>query len=379
MSCAVAVRVADKNQEAILHFSQVYQIVSSRAPGIEISKDGESHCLKVENESFPILNWNGDSSGWPYFLILASKQALGIDDYSFIYKLKVLPDGCLSGKDINGRAYSAQPLNSVLSSNDLLGKGSGVCSVSPGTACEAELESLEDLLEKIRQGEFYAALTEELSEKIKKIADEMIAFRKDLQKKIEPSIVGLVINEIPETSNELEGINETLEKSTMKIMDINDEILGLCANRLQEFSCLVSELAMIGEGKGEESTDRGKAKSLEKQVMVDQDMATKLIEKHIESFEKIRNLSMNMTEPLCFQDLVGQRIQKIVRLVKSMEERIKDLVETLGVRLQEYKKTQDTISDHNHDNAEGGSLLKGPQKDGEGLNQSAVDELLASL
>lgn len=379
MSCAVAVRIGGKSQDAILHFSQVYQIISSQAPGIEISKDGGFHCLKVENESFPILNWNGDSSEWPYFLILTSKQALGIEGYSFIYRLRVLPDGCLSGKDINGSGYSAQPLNSVLSSNNLSGKGSGVWPMSPGRVCEADLDSLENLVEKIRQGEFYAALTEELSEKIKKIADEMIAFRKDLQKKIEPSIVGLVINEIPETSNELEGINETLEKSTMKIMDINDEILGLCANRLQEFSCLVSELAMVGEGKGEESTDQGKAKSLEKQLMVDRDMATKLIEKHIESFEKIRNLSMNMTEPLCFQDLVGQRIQKIVRLVKSMEERIKDLVETLGVRLQEYKKAQDIVSDHSHDNAEGGSVLKGPQKEGEGLNQSAVDELLASL
>ncbi len=379
MSCAVAVRMGEKNQHAILYFTQVYQIVSSDTPGIKISEDGESHCLEIEDESFPILNWNVDSIGWPYFLILTSRQALGIKDYSFIYRLKVSPDGCVSGKDIHGRVYSAQPLSFVLSGNNVSDEDLDECSVSPGSVCEAELESLEKLLEKIRQGEFYAALTGELSEKIKKIADEMIAFRKDLQKKIEPSIVGLVINEIPETSNELEGINETLEKSTMKIMDINDEILGLCANRLQEFNCLASEVAMIGEREGDESADEGKVKSFERKLMVDSGLATKLIEKHIESFEKIRNLSMNMTEPLCFQDLVGQRIQKIVRLVKSMEERIKDLVETLGVRLQEYKKTQDTISDHRQENAEGGSLLKGPQNDGEGLNQSAVDELLASL
>ncbi|HDG96729.1 MAG TPA: hypothetical protein ENG73_00945, partial [Desulfobacterales bacterium] len=201
------------------------------------------------------------------------------------------------------------------------------------------------------------------------------------QKKIEPNIVGLVTNEIPETSNELEGVNETLEKSTMKIMDIADEILALCASRLQEFNCLISETCVEQEeGSVEEGEETNKWDLMERQFSLNTDLTREMIEKHIKSFEKIRKLSMNMTEPLCFQDLVGQRIQRIVKLVKSMEDRVQDLVVTLGVKLQKHRENPDmTFEQVNKEVGKDHSLLKGPQKEGEGLNQSAVDELLASL
>ena len=384
MNCAVSVRMGENNEQAILDSTRVYQIVSSEARGVRILRDGQSYYLEIENHSFPIINWDRESDRWPYFLILTSNQALGIRDYSFIFRVKVLPNGCLSGIDINGKTYIAQPLSFVLSGQNLSDEDAYVSSMAPGPIGNIELESLEETLEKIKEEQFYAALTEELSEKIKKIAEEMIAFRKDIQKKIEPNIVGLVIKEFPETSNELEGINETLENSTMKIIDINDEILGICADRLQEFSCLISE-AMPGnevETVGNEKIDQieKRFELLSGQLSTNFDIASELIKKHFESFEKIRKLSMNMTEPLCFQDLVGQRIQRIVKLVKSMEERVADLVATLGVKLQKYRENPNlSFEQINEEVGKEHALLKGPQREGEGLTQSAVDELLASL
>ena len=381
MSCAIAVNIGEDKEQTILHMSQVSQIVSSKANGVRVVRKEKVSCVEMDGHTFSIIDANAEPHNWPFFLILASEEALGIKDFRLLFGVKVLSNGCLTGKDIDGKGYTGKPFDvSTLNKNHVGCKGE-MCELKKAQSPLKQLDSIEEVLNKLRQGEFYAALTEELSEKIKRIADEMIAFRKDLQKKIEPNIVGLVTNEIPETSNELEGVNETLEKSTMKIMDIADEILALCASRLQEFNCLISETCVEQEeGSVEEGEETNKWDLMERQFSLNTDITREMIEKHIKSFEKIRKLSMNMTEPLCFQDLVGQRIQRIVKLVKSMEDRVQDLVVTLGVKLQKHRENPDmTFEQVNKEVGKDHSLLKGPQKEGEGLNQSAVDELLASL
>jgi hypothetical protein len=89
------------------------------------------------------------------------------------------------------------------------------------------------MIKKLKEGEFFELLTMEFSGKIKEVAKELIDFRKDIQSKIEPDIVEIASKDIPEASNQLEGINETLEKSTMKIMDINDAQMELAQNQFQ--------------------------------------------------------------------------------------------------------------------------------------------------
>ena len=53
--------------------------------------------------------------------------------------------------------------------------------------------------------------------------------------------------------------------------------------------------------------------------------------------KRISELSYSMLEPLSFQDLVGQRIQRIIHLVKSMETHIEDLVISCGIKIQKHK------------------------------------------
>lgn len=181
----------------------------------------------------------------------------------------------------------------------------------------------------------------------------------DIQNKIEPDIVEMAAKEIPEASNQLEGINETLEESTMKIMDINEEQLGLAERQLARLGVLLPEVE-AGDGDREEMSG--------------------VLREQRECLQGIKDLSLRMMEPLSFQDLVGQRIQKIIRLVKTMEARIEDIIISFGLKIQRHKQNPDkTFEELRREVEEYKCELKGPQRQGEGLGQSQIDELLATL
>jgi len=75
-------------------------------------------------------------------------------------------------------------------------------------------------------------------------------------------------------------------------------------------------------------------------------------------------------EACSFQDITGQRVSKVVKSITYVEERVNALVEIWGkdqlseVEIEyQSKKTEDE------------KLLNGPQLDGEGLDQDAIDAL----
>ena len=103
-------------------------------------------------------------------------------------------------------------------------------------------------------------------------------------------------------------------------------------------------------------------------------------QRQIEVLEKMRDLSLSMLEPLSFQDLVGQRIQRIIQMVGAIERRIEDLVVSCGIKLQKYKENPTkTFNELEQAVVDYKSELKGPQRKGEGLDQNEIDALLASM
>jgi len=227
-----------------------------------------------------------------------------------------------------------------------------------GEISHDEIEKLEQMIGEMRQGQFFESLTMEFSGKLKEIAREMIEFRKDIQEKIEPVMVGLAEYAMPEASNQLEGINETLEKSTMKILDINEEQVELINHQLDSLKSILS-----GNGDGK-----------------NRDEIFKLIEQQVEILNRLSALSMRMMEPLSFQDLVGQRIQKLVKMIKLTETRIGDLIISFGIRLQKYREDPNrTFDDLTQEVENFKSELAGPKNENEGLDQAGIDELLSGL
>jgi hypothetical protein len=106
----------------------------------------------------------------------------------------------------------------------------------------------------------------------------------------------------------------------------------------------------------------------------------KILKEQTETLRTIGKLSMSMMEPLSFQDLVGQRIQRIIKLVKSMEMRIEDLIISFGIKMQRHKEDPSkSFEDLAREVEDFKSELKGPQSEGEGLDQDSIDDLLASL
>lgn len=74
-------------------------------------------------------------------------------------------------------------------------------------------------------------------------------------------------------------------------------------------------------------------------------------------------------EACSFQDITGQRVNKVVKSVTYVEERINSLIEVWGknevanVKVVGEEKTDDE------------KLLSGPQMEGKGLDQAAIDAL----
>ena len=222
-----------------------------------------------------------------------------------------------------------------------------------------ELTDLKDVIVKVKNGEFFEALAAEVSGKIREVAQELVDFRNDIQNKIQPDIVEMAAKEIPEASNQLEGINETLEESTMKIMDINEEQMGLAESQLRRLETLLPE---VEAGSNDPVRMCGFLKEQRDCLVGNKD------------------LSLRMMEPLSFQDLVGQRIQKIIRLVKAMEVRIEDIIISFGLKMQRHRQDPDKSFEDLRKEVELYKCeLKGPQRQGEGLGQSQIDDLLAAL
>jgi chemotaxis regulatin CheY-phosphate phosphatase CheZ len=110
------------------------------------------------------------------------------------------------------------------------------------------------------------------------------------------------------------------------------------------------------------------------------EQARDLMKTHLQSFKELGSLALSMMEPLSFQDLVGQRIQRIIKLVKSMEVKIEDLIISFGIKMRRYKEDPNlSFEALRAEVEEFKGELKGPQREGEGLDQAAIDQLLGTL
>lgn len=98
---------------------------------------------------------------------------------------------------------------------------------------------------------------------------------------------------------------------------------------------------------------RAKTKSKKLQELCDQ-----LIENDNEVFEACS-----------FQDITGQRINKVVKSITYVEDRVTALVDVWG------KEELDKIVIKAEEKTEDEKLLEGPQMEGKGLSQSEVDAL----
>lgn len=137
---------------------------------------------------------------------------------------------------------------------------------------------------------------------------------------------------IPTASDELDAIVQATEVATNTIMDSTEEIESVMANL---------------EG---------------------------------ENADKLMNATTNIYEACGFQDITGQRITKVVKALKDIEDKIEGLVTAFGSEIDKVKASLPTEEPH-LDTAElsDEDLLGGPQQEGVASSQAEIDALLASF
>jgi hypothetical protein len=172
--------------------------------------------------------------------------------------------------------------------------------------------------------------------------------------------------------DDLEQIIEALEEPIGIIKDLVRDCGNSHASfaRLEELNTRLAEMVGRVQENGNilSGQDLAPDKSLE------------ALRRQMNVLKKISDLSLSMMEPLSFQDLVGQRIQRIIKLVKTMEMRIEDLIISFGIKFRRPREDPGkSYEDLKKDVEKYRAELKGPQREGQGLSQRAIDDLLATL
>jgi chemotaxis protein CheZ len=358
--------IIDGNLERLAFDPQDIEMIIPRySANLIFSVDDSELLLELNGNIYPVSSKINKETIRPYFIVLKSGAAYNATDYQMLFNVQNLDGSVISGIDTAGRKQLCKMSSKsrVQKQSEYNNSGNPFKANASGDLNEftaAEADQLKDVIQKMKRNEFFELLTMELSDKLKGVAKELIDFRKDIQSKIEPDIVEMASRDIPEASNQLECINETLEDSTMKIMDINEEQTELTSKQIRILKSLLKDK------KGEDGL------SLDDPISI--------LNKQIDVLKNIEELSLKMMEPLSFQDLVGQRIQRIIKLVRSMENRIEELIVSFGIKLIKHKENPDrSYEELNKDVDKYMSDLKGPQRAGEGLNQDSIDDLLNNL
>ena len=219
---------------------------------------------------------------------------------------------------------------------------------------------------------FFRNLTSEMTGGVKGLALLLIDFRRELKSKIHPNITDIATKYIPQAADQLEGVIETTEMAANKIMDNLENMEQNIGETRKIFASLrQGTIAVPGQEKDNHQIkiDKKAVKSI-----------SPLIDYVESSNENYLSLISDSFVQMSFQDLTGQRIKSIINLVSEIEEQIKGMVISFGLKLNEREKnphiSQDELQKVVDEKVE---ELSGPQKQGHGLDQAGIDDLLDNL
>ena len=94
--------------------------------------------------------------------------------------------------------------------------------------------------------------------------------------------------------------------------------------------------------------------------------------------EQVTNAVTQVYESCNFQDITGQRITKVVKTLKHIEDRVEALVAAFGDEIQKYRESHPSEEQPQQKSADE-KLLNGPQLPDDAGKQADIDALLASF
>ena len=184
--------------------------------------------------------------------------------------------------------------------------------------------------------------TDHLYHEIGELAKFINSAKKELQ---EVQGSSLADKEIPHASNQLEAIVQMTEQSTGRIMDE-------CENLTASLETLRDNLLAM-------------------EPPLDPDMLT-----GVDASLNDAGTSITKIFEACnFQDITGQRIQKVVKALQEIERQVLRMVVVFGLVQKEDSLDEATKAEFAQDR----QLLEGPSLPGQGLEQDDIDDILAKL
>jgi chemotaxis protein CheZ len=219
---------------------------------------------------------------------------------------------------------------------------------------------------------FFKKLASEMTGGVKELASVLIDFRREFKSKINPNITDIATKYIPEAAYQLDGVIETTEAAANKVMDNLENMERNIGGIKKVFDSLrEGSITIPGQEK-----DNHPIKMDEKTIIT----ISPLIDYMESSTEDYVSMISDSFTQMSFQDLTGQRIKRIINLVSEMEEKIKSMVISFGIKLNEREKnphvSQDELQRAVDEKVE---ELSGPQRQGQGLDQAGIDDLLANF
>lgn len=233
---------------------------------------------------------------------------------------------------------------------ELMGRVSDqlVTSLKKAIIKTVEKELAASLSTALLEGEFYRRVNVDLQEGLKQIYQEVKSARGGnkivcIDSEFDPQEL------FSETSDQLDAVLRTTEKAAVEIIDI--------VEKLQDLQATVSKIVKDFESGGVTKVNRRKLTEINQTLGMD-----------------LQNIMVSLS----FQDLTGQRIEKIINSIRQIEKIVREVMLSTGLMIQqrEQEPEKDIESLSVDAKNEASSKLEGPS---EGSNQGDVDDLLASL
>ncbi|WND01684.1 protein phosphatase CheZ [Temperatibacter marinus] len=191
---------------------------------------------------------------------------------------------------------------------------------------EIPIDTVGEVVSSLVSGTSQAGDIQHIAGELKELLDFITAARDELGS-MRPKSLSAV--DIPRAADELSAVVENTEAAAGTVMDAADTL---------------SEIAFSMEG---------------------------------DQADTLMKLSTDLFEASSFQDITGQRINKVASTLDHLEDKLIALAEAIG---DDYVETvEEEVFDEGGDVVNDEALLHGPQLDGEGNSQADIDALLASF
>lgn len=161
--------------------------------------------------------------------------------------------------------------------------------------------------------------------------------------------VASTADSLPQANNFLAELSTMTEEGAHKVMTLTDEIE---ANRTDMTKSLEEVKAWLANQEGSEAVSAQIASVLE-------------------GLGKDENLLLDITVALSFQDLVAQRVKKLVAIMDDVQHKLLKLVVVFGLKQEQVKA--------NHDDRGHEMLKQLDASNKTGLEQNLVDDILGEF